>query len=109
MEKLMRRDDVIDELHERTGFYKKNLRDVMAALEDIIVENMTMATIDEPSEVRPFFGWKIGAKVIPEHQAKDPRNGEIVTASERFSPYCRFAQNFKMHLNEEYEEEIDDE
>ena len=37
MNKFMRRDDIIDELHDRTGFYKKNLRDVMDALEDILL------------------------------------------------------------------------
>ena len=100
MEKLMMRDDIVDELHERTGFYKKNIREFMAALEDIIVDNMNMATLDEPSEIRPFFGWKIGGKRLPEREAKDPRNGEKVITAEKITPYCHFAQNFKRKIND---------
>ena len=61
---------------------------------------MNMATLDEPSEARLFFGWKIGAKRLPEREARDPRNGETVVSPEKITPYCHFAQNFKRKIND---------
>ena len=53
----MKQKDIINELKERTGFYKYNIEELFLALEDIIVENMNMATYDEPSEIILFTGW----------------------------------------------------
>lgn len=109
----MTQDDVIDELKDRTGFYKSNLRDVFDALDDIIIEHMNTATIEEPSEMRLFKSWRLGGKRLPEREVKDPRDGQSVITKEKVVPYCKFKQSFKNRLNNynsgDYYEEIDDE
>ena len=95
----MTQDDVINELKERTGFYKKNIRDVLDALDDIIVEHMNTATYDEPSEMRLFMGWRLGAKRVPERQSYDPRNRDEIITPEKLIPYCKLKQSFRDRIN----------
>lgn len=102
MKKFINQDDVIDVLNAKTGFFKKDLRLVMEALEETLVEYMATATLDQPSEIRLFHGWKIGAKVLPEREAKDPRNGADIITPEKLSPYCKFETTLKAKLNTEY-------
>lgn len=104
----MTQEDVVNELKARTGFYKQNIRDVLDALEDIIVESMNTATFDTPSEMRLFFGWRLGAKRTPEHLAYDPRNRNQILTPEKLLPYCKFKKSFKERVNAD-EEIYDDE
>lgn len=95
----MTQDDVIDELKERTEFYKRDLRIVLEALDDIIVAHMNTATYDEPSEMRLFKGWRLGAKRVPERQLYDPRNRNEVITPEKLKPYCQFKNSYKQRIN----------
>lgn len=99
MQRKMEKRDLVNEINARTGFYKKHIRVTLAALEDIIFENMREATIDDPAELRPFFGIIIGANRIPEKEVKDPRNGNTVISEEHLNPYVRFKQTFRWKLN----------
>ena len=106
----MKQKDIIDELSERTGFYKYNIKDLLDALEDIILENMNMATYDEPSEIVLFHGWRLGAKRLPDRPYRDPRNQQEIITPEKLIPYCKLKQSFRQRLNkwENYEEELND-
>lgn len=99
MKKFINQDDVIDELHKKTAFYKKDLRFVMDSLEEVIMEMMINAEEGQPSEIRLFHGWKLGAKVLPERESKNPKTGEGIVTPEKLSPYCSFEQSFKKKLN----------
>jgi len=106
----MKQDDIIAELKERTGFYKKNIQELLDALDDIIIENMNTADYDEPSEMRLFSGWRLGAKKVPERQSYDPRNRDKIITPEKLIPYCQFKQSFRQRINKlELDEEIDEE
>ena len=108
----MTQKDVIDELKARTGFYKHNIKYVLDALEEIIIDHMNAATFDEPSEMRLFHGWRLGAKRVPERPYCDPRDRSEIITPEKVIPYCRFKQSFRDRINEiEYdndEELLDD-
>lgn len=95
----MTQKDVIDELKARTGFYKHNIKDVLDALEDIIIEHMNAATFDEPSEMRLFHGWRLGAKRMPERPYCDPRDRSEIITPEKVIPYCKFKQSFRDRIN----------
>jgi hypothetical protein len=90
--------DVVDMLHERTHFFKKDLRKVLEELENIIYENMQTATVEQPSECRLFFGFILGAKRIPERQ-KTFFNQPNVTVEEHLLPYVKFKTTFKNKMN----------
>ena len=95
----MTQKDVIDELKNRTGFYKINIKQLLDALDDIIVENMNMATYDEPSEIVLFSGWRLGAKRLPEREWREPREGGTTITPEKLIPYCKLKQSFRQRIN----------
>lgn len=45
MERIMKKDEIVDELASRTNFFKKNIRDIVDALQDIIVEHFETVKI----------------------------------------------------------------
>ena len=99
MKKFISQDDIIDELHKKTEFYKKDLRTIIDSLEEVIMELMVDTVEGQPSEIRLFHGWKLGAKVLPERESKNPKTGEMIVTPEKISPYCSFEQSFKKKLN----------
>ena len=99
MERVMKRKQLVDELSERTGFYKNNIDAMLDALDDIIVENMSTATKTEPSEIYLSLGFVIGGRYSPKHEVKDPRNGNIVRTPAKYIPYARFKPSFRKKIN----------
>ena len=43
MERIMKKPELVDELAARTGFYKKNIKEIVCALEDIVEEHFLTA------------------------------------------------------------------
>lgn len=99
MKDFISQDQIIRQVSKKTGFSLWALKETLNALNDVIIENMLTATPDQPSEMRLFPGWRLGAKILPEREAKDPRSGETIITSEKFSPYCRFEQNYRNKIN----------
>ncbi len=95
----MTQKDVIDELNKRTGFYKKNIKELLAELDNIIIENMNMATYDEESEIILFPGWRLGAKRVPERPYCDPRDRSEIITPEKLIPHCKLKQSYRQRLN----------
>lgn len=106
----MTQKDVIDELKIRTGFYKTNIKQLLDELNDIIIENMNMATYDEQSEIILFPGWRLGAKRVPERVWREPQNGGTTITPEKLIPHCKLKQSFRQRINRwESEENFDEE
>ena len=95
----MKRKELVDELAARTGFYKTNINSILDALDDVIVENMSMATKKEPSELYLSLGFVIGGRYAPKREVKDPRNGETVMTPAKYIPYARFKTSFRKKIN----------
>ena len=94
----MKKQELIDELASRTEFFKKNMKVVVEALEDIILENLESAEIGEDSELHLAPGVVICGKRTPQREAKDPRNGEIITTPEKVIPYAVFKTSIRQKL-----------
>lgn len=99
MERVMKRKELVDELSERTGFYKHNIDTILDALDDVIVENMSTAIDDEPSEICLSLGFKLGGRYSPEHEARDPRTGEKIMTPAKYIPYAKFSPAFRKKIN----------
>ena len=95
----MKRKELVDALAVRTNFFKHNIDQMLDALDDIIVENMSMATKDEPSEIRLSLGFTLGGRYSPKHEVRDPRNGNVVMTPAKYIPYARFSPAFRKKIN----------
>ena len=98
MERIMKKQELIDELASRTEFFKKNMKVVVEALEDIILENLESAEIGQDSELHLAPGVVICGKRTPQREAKDPRNGETITTPEKVIPYAVFKTSIRQKL-----------
>ena len=99
MNKILKKQDIINELADRTGFYKYNIDLMLDALDDLIVEHMSMATKTQPSELYLSLGFVIGGRYSPKHEARDPRTGETVMTPAKYIPYARFSPHFRKKIN----------
>lgn len=99
MERVMKRKELVEELAARTGFYKCNIDLMLDALDDLIVEHMSMATKTQPSELYLSLGFVIGGRYSPKHEVKDPRDGSIVVTPAKYIPYARFKPSFRKKIN----------
>ena len=98
MERIMKKPELVDELAERTGFYKKNMKEVVDALADIVVEHFAMADYDNPSELHIAPGVIIGGRRVPEHESLDPRDRSPIITPEKVIPYAEFKQSIRQKL-----------
>ena len=99
MERVMHREELVNELASRTHFYKHNINTILDALDDIIVENMSEATKKEPSEIRLSLGFTFGGRYSPRREVRDPRTGEKVMTPAKFIPYAKFSPSFRKKIN----------
>lgn len=99
MERVLKRKELVEELASRTNFYKKNIDEILDALDDVIVENMSTATKKEPSEIHLSLGFVFGGRYAPKREARDPRDGSIIITKAKYIPYAKFSPHFRKKIN----------
>ena len=99
MERVLKKPELARLLAQKTGFYIKNMEEVLRALDEIIVENMSEATKNEPSEIQLSLGFTFGGKYSPKREVRDPRNGNMVMTPAKFIPYAKFSPAFRKKIN----------
>lgn len=99
MERIMKKPELIDELSTRTGFYKKNMKEVVDALSDIIEEHFQTAEFGADSELHLAPGVVLVGKRKPAGEAVDPRNGEVIISPEKVIPSAIFKQSIRLKLH----------
>ena len=98
MKRIMKKPELIDELALRTGFFKKNMKDVVDALSDIVEEHFLTAEFGEDSELHLAPGVVLCGERKPEQEAVDPRNREKIITPEKVLPYAIFKQSIRKKL-----------
>lgn len=98
MERIMKKQELIDELSLRTPFYKKNIKDMVEALAEIIIEHFKTAEIGANSELHLAPGVVLVGTRKPESEAKDPRTGETIVSPEKVIPSAVFKQSVRQKL-----------
>lgn len=98
MGQIIKKDELVDLLAEKTSFYKQNMRLVANALEEIVLESLQAATFEEDSELHIAKGVRICARRVAEREAKDPRTGETIVSPEKTIPYAVFTPSVRKKL-----------
>lgn len=98
MERIMKKPELAEELAARTGFYKKNMKEVVDALSDIIEEHFLTAKFGEDSELHLAPGVVLVGTRKPAGEAKDPRTGEVIISPEKVIPSATFKQSIRQKL-----------
>ena len=98
MERIMKKDELVDELSLRTPFYKKNLREIVDALSDIIIEHFDTAEFGADSELHLAPGVVLCGKRKPEGESIDPRDRSVIITPEKVIPYAEFKPSIRNKL-----------
>lgn len=98
MERIMKKPELTNELAERTGFYKKNMKEVVDVLSDIVEEHFQTAEFGANSELHLAPGVVLVGTRKPEGEAQDPRTGEIIISPEKVIPSAVFKQSIRKKL-----------
>ena len=95
----LHRKDVISELARRSDFYKNHTEVFVDALEEMLLDILSQATLDEEIEIQLTKGFIVGAIKKPSYDSVDPRNQTPIVVPERIMPYAKFTQTFKEKVN----------
>jgi hypothetical protein len=98
MERIMKKAELVEELAARTGFFKKNMREVGDALAEIIEENFQMAEFGADSELHLAPGVVLTGTRKPEGVSIDPRDRSEIITPEKVIPGAIFKQSIRQKL-----------
>lgn len=98
MDRIMKKPELANALAEKTGFYKCNMKIVVDALADIVLEQLKTATFEEDSQFYIAPGIILVGHRVPEREAKDPRTGQIVMSPEKVIPKAIFKPSVRLKL-----------
>lgn len=98
MDRIMKKPELIDEIAARTGFFKCNVKDMVEALSDIIIEHFETAELGADSELHLAPGVVLIGTRKPAGEAKDPRTGEVIVSPEKVIPKAVFKQSIRLKL-----------
>lgn len=98
MERIMKKQEIVDEIAARTKFYKCNIKDMVEALQDIIIEHFETAEIGANSEFYLAPGIVLVGVRKPAGEAKNPATGDTVISPEKVVPKAIFKTSIRQKL-----------
>ena len=102
------REDLIKKLSQESGYCKQDLRNVLRALDDIVLEYFSDVDENEETSIQLVKGIKVGVKVLPERQRKNPLTQEDIICGPQTKPFAKFSVDFRNKIQNQYEEKKDD-
>ena len=98
MKRIMKKEDLAIELSDRTGFYRKNTRELVNVLADIIIEHFETAEFEKDSELHLAPGVVLIGTRKPEGKSIDPRDRSEVITPEKVIPSAIFKPSVRLKL-----------
>lgn len=98
MERIMKKEDLVNEIAVRTNFYKTNVREMVEVLSDIIQEQFQTAEFGANSELHLAPGVVLVGTRKPEQESIDPRDRSIIITPEKVIPSAVFKQSIRKKL-----------
>ena len=103
MRELITRDMMIKMLANKTGFFQQDIKTVFSAFDTLVRERLSEVDDDTEIVVQLAEGIKVGFKVVPERQRRDPRTQEEITCKAQTKPFAIFSETFREKIQEAYE------
>lgn len=97
------REMMIKRLADKSGYYQRDIRVLLQALDEVVYECFEEVTDDEDISVQLLKGVKIGCSIQPERQRKDPRTQEDIICKPCCKPNAKFSEGFRELIQEQYE------
>ena len=98
------RENMIDLLSEKSNYYKKDVRELLRCMDEVVLEQLSGVTPDEEVSIQIVQGAKFSTRVIPQRERVDPRNGKPIVCKPTVKIACKFSDDMKLKLQENYDE-----
>lgn len=92
------------DLVNKTGYYLKDVKYLLSAMDDLIKEYFAMVTDDEEVMVQMVAGIKCGCFIVPERSRRNPKTQEDVVCCATCKPKTKYSQDFRKLIQKNYEE-----
>lgn len=97
------RENMIDLLSEKSGYYKKDVRELLHCMDEVVFDALCEVTDDNDISIQLVQGIKVSTHVVPERDRVDPRTQEPIIVKATVKPACKFSQDYRLKLQETYE------
>jgi hypothetical protein len=104
---LITREMMIKRLSDVSGYYQKDIRALLQALDEVVFDYFNDVTDDEDIYVQLVKGIKCGCKIVPERTRKDPRTQNDIVCGATVKPFTKFSDDFRKAIQEQYENKKD--
>ena len=101
---IITKDQMARDIAEKTGYYLKDIKTVLSAMDDIVKEYFAQVTDDEEVSVQLVEGVKIGCSIVPERQRKNPKTGEDIICAPTCKPFSKFSEVFRDVIQKQYDD-----
>lgn len=97
------KDQMARQLSEKTGYYLKDVKNLLAAMDDFVKESFSQVTDDEDVVIQIVEGVKISVHVVPERERVNPQNQQAVTVKATVKPAAKFSSVLRETIQKQYE------
>ena len=100
---LVTREMLIKKLSDISGYYQKDIRTLLQALDEVVFECFNDVDDNEDISVQLVKGIKCGCKVVPERTRKDPRTQDDIICGATVKPFAKFSDDFRVAIQNQYD------
>ena len=100
---IITREMFVKLLSEKSGYYQKDVRNLLQCMDDVVFEAFNEATIEDDIQIQVVTGIKLGCKIVGERDRVDPRTQQPIACGETTKPFTKFSQDFRFRLQEAYD------
>lgn len=97
------RKEMIDLLSEKSGYYKKDVKELLRCMDEVVLEQLCAVDDDSDVSIQIVQGIKVKTSVVPERDRVDPRTQEPIKVKATVKPACKFSQEYRIKLQEAYD------
>ena len=101
---LVTKDAMARDIAERSGYFLKDIKNVLSVMDDLIKEYFGRVTDDEDVAVQIVEGVKISCKVVPQRERVNPATGAPVICKETVKPGVKYSDVFRGVIQQQYED-----
>ena len=105
---VITREQLIKRLAKETGFWQKNIRIVLDALEETALSYFEEATEEEFVALQVTRGIKIGCKIVPQRERIHPTTRLPMICPPQTKLFAKFGDGIRGELQQRYESKQQD-
>ena len=100
------REQMIARVAEKANYWKKDVRTVFNALEDVILECFGEVTDDEPISIRILPGFSLNGYVVPTRSRVNPQDRSPIICGPTVKVSAKYSDLMKKRIQEQYDNKM---